>query len=937
MKKFLTVLLVIAVMFTFSFGTAMAETGATYTYAQAYDLLDKTASDLIAKEKVKMDYAASTYTEQTISVGSESITISKDAAKEAFQELYEDYCDAINEEVAKQKDALDALYAAGTSAFTDGTTAYGTETFSTGDVAGAATAPSLAQPSAYDVTTIDQAKVLKAEFKVVKADSLAALAKIDTTVYSTNKPAGASETPAQIAERLVAQAIAQVTAYTVDTDSPANIAKKIGYIKGIYTAGEGTAPATGALAIGGTIDRVKYDAGVKAAPALSGLNDLTKTSTEVKDSAKLEYAKAKALASLTAEINAAQKTMVDALENEILTEKLKDNPNTKTIAQKEAAIEDAKADYAKILEVVTYYVNYQEKYSALATFNANSFTSVVLHYSDNLGLYSADNTTVATEFTKDSLYKNYSKANMIAMAKNVAAAKDAADLAKATIDIAGETYVEIDKLLEDAIENIYIKGLVSYSFNATAEDYLYHYVENKLIGGGAKGVRINTVDYDGIASWYADKNYDAAKQDEAKAAVKAAKAAVRKAATVEEAQTAFLSAWATFDAIPTKTEHSTDFLSGKYKAKYEEVKAELNAYASYKNGLYNQTGNYKKDAAKKLAETYTKATDGKFYTKCFNDEELAAMLTEAKAAIDALKTTEAIKTEAAAINTEINALPKLASVKLENKDAITAAFDKVLEHNDYCDAIGDATNKVRTGTIGMLVGKIADLEEEAINDAYNAIMKDGKVTVDEATAVEALRTAYDAYVEFWSEDGYKTYKDNALLGADGVNLDNMEDALLTAQVKEVVRLVNALPATGADSAAVAKVAAAFEALGRDGKDMLYHAYPREYSKLVDLQKLVAGNVETLKLTAKSTAKKGSITVKWTVKGDASAADGYQVWKSTKQSKGYKKAITTTKKSYKNTKGLKKGTRYYYKVRAYKVVDGKNVYSDWSNKAYRVAK
>ena len=920
MKKFLTVLLVIAVMFTFSFGTAMAETNVTYTYAQAYDLLDKTATDLIAAKKVEMDYAVSQYGSDQIVEG---ITISKDAIKEVYQDLYDDYCDEVNKAVADQKDYLDREYANGTSTFTD--TENGS--FSTTKI----------KAISVDYGQTNPLKAIKAEFKVVKADSLAALAKIDTTVYSTNKPAGASETPAQIAERLVAQAIAQVTAYTVDTDSTANIAKKIGYIKGIYTAGEGTAAATGALAVGGTIDRVKYDAGVKAAPAVSGLNDLTKTSTEVKDSAKLEYAKAKALASLTAEINAAQKTMVDALENEILTEKLKDNPNTKTIAQKEAAIEDAKADYAKILEVVTYYVNYQEKYSALATFNANSFTSVVLHYSDNLGLYSADNTTVATEFTKDSLYKNYSKANMIAMAKNVAAAKDAADLAKATIDIAGETYVEIDKLLEDAIENIYIKGLVSYSFNATAEDYLYHYVENKLIGGGAKGVRINTVDYDGIASWYADKNYDAAKQDEAKAAVKAAKAAVRKAATVEEAQTAFLSAWATFDAIPTKTEHSTDFLSGKYKAKYEEVKAELNAYASYKNGLYNQTGNYKKDAAKKLAETYTKATTGKFYTKCFNDEELAAMLTEAKAAIDALKTTEAIKTEAAAINTEINALPKLASVKLENKDAITAAFDKVLEHNDYCDAIGDATNKVRTGTIGMLVGKIADLEEEAINDAYNAIMKDGKVTVDEATAVEALRTAYDAYVEFWSEDGYKTYKDNALLGADGVNLDNMEDALLTAQVKEVVRLVNALPATGADSAAVAKVAAAFEALGRDGKDMLYHAYPREYSKLVDLQKLVAGNVETLKLTAKSTAKKGSITVKWTVKGDASAADGYQVWKYTKQSKGYKKAITTTKKSYKNTKGLKKGTRYYYKVRAYKVVDGKKVYSDWSNKAYRVAK
>ena len=40
-----------------------------------------------------------------------------------------------------------------------------------------------------------------------------------------------------------------------------------------------------------------------------------------------------------------------------------------------------------------------------------------------------------------------------------------------------------------------------------------------------------------------------------------------------------------------------------------------------------------------------------------------------------------------------------------------------------------------------------------------------------------------------------------------------------------------------------------------------------------LEVLEIAAVEGLKITASSTAAKGSITVKWTVKGDTSAADG----------------------------------------------------------------
>ena len=68
-------------------------------------------------------------------------------------------------------------------------------------------------------------------------------------------------------------------------------------------------------------------------------------------------------------------------------------------------------------------------------------------------------------------------------------------------------------------------------------------------------------------------------------------------------------------------------------------------------------------------------------------------------------------------------------------------------------------------------------------------------------------------------------------------------------------------------------------------------------------------------------------------------DGFEIYRSTKKSFGYGKTpyFTTTKTSYTNSKGLVKGKTYYYKVRAFVIINGENVYTEFSTKAFRTMK
>lgn len=84
--------------------------------------------------------------------------------------------------------------------------------------------------------------------------------------------------------------------------------------------------------------------------------------------------------------------------------------------------------------------------------------------------------------------------------------------------------------------------------------------------------------------------------------------------------------------------------------------------------------------------------------------------------------------------------------------------------------------------------------------------------------------------------------------------------------------------------------------------------------------------------------KTAVKVYWNQPGNI-AFDGYDVFRSTKRYSGFgaKPFYTTKKTQYRNNKDLKAGNTYYYKVRAYKVVNGRKVYTKWSTKAWRIIK
>lgn len=106
-------------------------------------------------------------------------------------------------------------------------------------------------------------------------------------------------------------------------------------------------------------------------------------------------------------------------------------------------------------------------------------------------------------------------------------------------------------------------------------------------------------------------------------------------------------------------------------------------------------------------------------------------------------------------------------------------------------------------------------------------------------------------------------------------------------------------------------------------------------------KLVKGVENTTIVLKSKLTKEGKVLLTWT-KSKGYKVDKFEVYRSVKRHSGYgTKAFFTTKDGsrakYLNTKSLKKGKTYYYKVRGVRTIEGQKYYTQWSNKVWRTVK
>lgn len=292
-----------------------------------------------------------------------------------------------------------------------------------------------------------------------------------------------------------------------------------------------------------------------------------------------------------------------------------------------------------------------------------------------------------------------------------------------------------------------------------------------------------------------------------------------------------------------------------------------------------------------LIKRYDALTDEqKVYIFDDNKDKIEALRERVKELKEEKEAEEKRKEKAAAVEKLLNALPTVTDIKLSDEVAVKEA------RKAYEELSNMEKKLVSQDALALLEAaerEIADLKEEEAKKAQKA-----KADSEAAAAVEKLIDALSPASAIKLEDEAKVKEARAAYGKLTQKQKNLLKAGLEKKLADCEK-------------AIAELKKA-----KDGVE-----------KLKDTEAKVKKAVTT-KLTLKGLklkpVKGHKIKLSWKSGGNP---DGYQVAYKKAKAKKYSKVKTVKKLKYASKK-LRKGTKYVFKLRAYKKIDGKKVYSKW---------
>ena len=646
-----------------------------------------------------------------------------------------------------------------------------------------------------------------------------------------------------------------------------------------------------------------------------------------------------------------------------------------TIAGQSEKLAKVKADAKKVVsDAAAKYLNDRTKELEAIVENANNAysPSQVSAAAAELSVLAANVVKVenlyngridAVEITKDGDYKNYDAAvdrineqkgtavsvfgNQETFESVVAQFADTELLIKYATELANAKKLEYSMttglaLYNEATVNAKLEEVIKKinSLDGSANTFVkVKALMEKIPTAEAEVAALKSVRDAAIAEIDAIKTADYTENNQAtvESIKKEYKAIIEQAAGKTAIEAAVKEAKEKVAALLTKAIATTQ--KAKAQTEAEKFNAELTAYA---NGIAAKNpGVYASetiaDAVVAAKQAMVDAVIAKNDPK-LTDANIAQIVKEnyqaALATIDAMKSTAALKADAKAVEDAIKALESPAN--LAKKAEYLAAKKMLADYDATPGAVDNYVSATSRTLLSALLTSIQSQEKAAVEKMIAELPK--VPTIADEAAVKAAKDAYDAFkAEYPADDIGEAYK---------TKLAAAQKTVSDAKLVDVAKKIAAIPAnvTYADKGLIDAAKAAYDALTAAEKatfDLSSKALVEKLNGAVaQLKNYVINTTKSLKLSVstKLYTKSNKIRVSWKVKdGDASAIDGYQVYKSTKAQKNYK-YMGKTKKSYMdNKKNLKKGTRYYYKVRAYVEIDGQKYYSDWSNKGNRIYK